>query len=133
MISRLHRFHGYGSLNYVYQHGRTFRSPLLSLKAAPNERRRIYRCAVVISKKVNKSAVVRNRMRRRIFEIIRRAGIDQPYDIVITGYSEQLAGLTSDELSKSINSLLSNAGIIDKKSTEAPVAEPHDMIETKES
>ena len=71
MISRKHRFHGYGSLRYVYQNGKTVRGPLASLKYVHNPRRDSYRFAIVVSKKVNKSAIVRNRIRRRLFAIIR--------------------------------------------------------------
>ncbi len=70
MISRKHRFHGYGSLNYVYKHGQIARGPLFSVKTLINPKRSSYRAAVVVSRKVNKSAVARNRMRRRLYGAI---------------------------------------------------------------
>src|SRR5581483_10393274 len=95
MLRSNHRFHGLGSLRRVYQHGQTVRSPLVALKVLPNERRNDYRAAVVVSRKVNKSAVVRNRLRRRLYEQLRlqQAKIDKPFDLVFTVYSEQLAEL----------------------------------------
>jgi ribonuclease P protein component len=116
MISRKNRFHGYGSLRYVYQHGRTVRGPMCSVKFVINERRKTYRLAVVVSKKVNKSAVVRNRIRRRIYELVRKhdAEIAKPYDIVITAFHEQMAELPAPELERMVRSQFRQAGILTK-------------------
>jgi ribonuclease P protein component len=108
MISRQHRFHGHNSLGFVYQKGRAVRTPQLALKFAINPRRKMYRVAVVVSRKVHKSAVVRNRIRRRVYEIVRRheARIPGPYDLVFTTYGEQLATLPSADLEHLILELL---------------------------
>lgn len=99
MIGRQYRFHGYGSLRYVYQKGKTIRGPFTALKYAPNSRRSKYRLAVVVSKKVNKSAVVRNRIRRRVYEAFRQnINPDQAYDLVFTVFSEQIADMPADKL-----------------------------------
>jgi ribonuclease P protein component len=66
MIGRANRFHGYNSLRYVYKHGKTVRGPHMSLRFCPDAKRQDYRLAVVVSKKISKSAVARNRIRRRI-------------------------------------------------------------------
>jgi ribonuclease P protein component len=112
MLSRAHRFHGLGSLKRVYQHGQTVRTPLLALRALPNERRRDYRVAVVVSRKVNKSAVVRNRLRRRVFEQVRlqAADITGPFDLVFTVFSEQLGELPVEKLQKLVADLLRRTG-----------------------
>ncbi len=114
MISRSHRFHGYGSLRYVYQNGKTVRGPVMSLKYAPNQKRQSYRLAVVVSKKVHKSAVARNRIRRRVYESLRayEDKILQPHDLVITIFHEQLLALSPEDLNKMIYSQLSQAGVI---------------------
>lgn len=113
MISRTHRFHGLGSLRHVYTHGRTVRSPLLAVKFELNPRRSAYRAAVVVSRKVHKSAVVRNRIRRRIYEIVRRSepGIVQPYDIVITVFSEEVAAMDAPALEAMVRELLKKSSI----------------------
>lgn len=114
MIARTHRFHGYGSLRYTYQHGQTVRGPLCSLRYVQNDRRKSYRLAVVASKKVSKSAVVRNRIRRRLYEAIRQheSEITKPYDIVLTVFSEQVAELPADEISRLVHAQLKQAKII---------------------
>lgn len=114
MISRKHRFHGLGSLRRVYKQGRTVRSELMAVKMVANERRQTYRLAVVVAKKVSKSAVVRNRIRRRIFEIVRqREGeINQPLDIVISVYSASFASAPPGEVENAVYDLMERVGII---------------------
>lgn len=114
MISRKHRFHGYGSLRFAYRQGRMARGAQFAVKAAPNPRRRTYRVAVVVSRKVNKSAVARNRMRRRIYECVRQndSQITQPFDIVITVFQNSLLELSSKELASQLKKQLKDAGVI---------------------
>ena len=112
MIGRANRFHGYGSLRYVYRNGQTVRGPHMSLRYSKNSKRQDYRLAVVVSKKINKSAVARNRMRRRIYEAFRTQTIDvPPYDLVITVFQANLEELPTDELNKQISNLIEQAGL----------------------
>ncbi len=108
MIARTHRFHGYGSLNGVYRSGQTVRGPLLSLRYGSRGPRRPYRVAVVVSRKVSKSAVTRNRIRRRIYEAVRRHGdsIAAGTDLVFTVFNDQVASVESAQLEAAIQSLL---------------------------
>lgn len=116
MISTLHRFHGYGSLKYVYKNGKTVRGPILAVRYLYNSHRKRYRAAVVVSKKVHKSAVARNRIRRRIYEVLRLVDIKEPYDLVVTVFHDQVAQLTPDELRTMIHSQLKQARILDTNS-----------------
>jgi ribonuclease P protein component len=114
MIRSTHRFHGYGSLNYIYRNGKTVRGPLCSLKYVLNNKRTSYRLAVVVNKKVNKSAVQRNRIRRTIYEAVRakESLIDTPYDLVFTIFADQIREITPKELDRLINAQLREAGVI---------------------
>ena len=113
MISAQYRFRGRSSLNYVYRSGQTIRGPLFSVKYALNPRRTSYRAAVVVSKKVHKSAFGRNRMRRRLYELIRQQqpSISQPYDIVVTVFHDTVLTATSQELSQQLKKQFKMAGI----------------------
>lgn len=117
MISRRYRFHGHNSLKYVYSHGQTVRGPLSSLKYATNARRTNHRLAVVVSKKVSKSAVKRNRIRRRLYEAFRAYETDmtEPYDLVVTVFSDQVAELDTPALQRLLKAQLRQAGIIAKR------------------
>jgi len=114
MISRKHRFHGYGSLRHVYRTGSMARGPHFAIKAAPNPRRGSYRVAVVVSRKVDKSAVARNRIRRRLYELVREAEpqITRPYDIVITVFQNNILGISHRELKGQLKKQLKDSGII---------------------
>ncbi len=117
MISYKHRFHGHNSLRYVYSHGKTVRSSIIAVRTAENSHRSLYRCAVVVSKKISKSAVKRNRMRRRLYEIVRK-NQDQltvSADIVITVYSDEVATIPNSELEPTLLKLLAQAGVLSSK------------------
>lgn len=113
MIGRLHRFHGYTALGFVHKQGKVVRGSQLSLKYVLNQRRTTYRVAVVVSRKVDKSAVVRNRIRRRVYEITRElcADLKEPYDLAFTAYSNQLATMNAAELQTVVAEQLTRAGI----------------------
>jgi ribonuclease P protein component len=114
MINRKHRFHGHNSLTYVYRNGRNVRGPLMAIKYITNSRRTDYRLAVVVSKKVSKSAVTRNRIRRRLYEAVRRhePQLIQSYDIVVTVFSETLKDLPADQVERMVTAQLKQAGIL---------------------
>jgi ribonuclease P protein component len=113
MISRTHRFHGYNSLRNVHRHGRIVRGPLFAIKSLPNPKRKSYRLAVVVSRKVNKSAVARNRIRRRLYELARASEADftQPADIVITVFNDSLLELSHRDLQAQLKKQFKEAGL----------------------
>ena len=132
MIDKQHRFQGYGSLRFVYQRGQTVRGPLCSLKYVINRRRSTFRVAVVVSRKVSKLAVVRNRIRRRMYEVIREEAksITQPFDLVFMVYSDQLAELPIDQLRMAIREKLEKANVFAKPAN--PNAAHRAIVDTKE-
>jgi len=113
MISKLNRFHGYNSLNGVYRKGKAVRGEYISLRYT-NSKREDYRLAVVVSRKVSKSAVVRNRIRRRIFEIVRlhRKELNKPWpqDLVISVFEEKAATIPAEELKTTVLKMLQKVG-----------------------
>ena len=114
MFSRQHRFHGYNALNFVYKQGQVIRGQGLSLKYAPNTRQQSYRVAVVVSKKVSKSAVVRNRIRRRVYAAVRPYAerITQPYDLVFLVYEADYATMETIKLQKTVATQLERAKVM---------------------
>ncbi|OGL24817.1 ribonuclease P protein component [Candidatus Saccharibacteria bacterium RIFCSPHIGHO2_01_FULL_48_12] len=117
MLSRTHRFIGPNSLRFVYGRGKTIRGPLFSVKYALNQQRSSYRVAVVVSRKVCKSAVGRNRMRRRVYAAIQGLGtqINGSYDIVITIFQPELLDIPSAELNQQLQRQLLTAGVLSKR------------------
>jgi ribonuclease P protein component len=112
MIARKNRFHGHNALNYTYRQGKTARTAHCSLRYVANGRRQTYRAAIVVSKKLSKSAVVRNRIRRRLYEQVRGlVPVSARYDLVLTAFSEQLATMPEKDINKTISGLLQTAGL----------------------
>lgn len=106
MLAQKYRFHSRGGVKYTYQKGQNIRTPLFSLIFAPNMRNR-RRFAVVVSKKVLKSAVGRNRIRRRVYEAI-RAEMDyypQPTDYIFIVHSKTVLTTPFLELRRQIKEL----------------------------
>ena len=93
MIPKLNRFHGYGSLRSVYRSGQTVRGPLFAVKVIDSPSRKAYRLAVVVSRKVDKSAVRRNKIRRRLYQAAQQMDppIKNSCDIVVTVFQAEAA------------------------------------------
>ena len=113
MLASKHRFHGHGSLRYVYAKGRVVRTKLFVCKTTDNRRRTEPRVAVVVSKKVMKSAVRRNRIRRRLYEAIRDElpALRQQTDIVFIVTSPELMTIAPLELIASVQGTLRQADL----------------------
>jgi ribonuclease P protein component len=114
MLSHLHRFHGHGSLRYLYRNGKSSSTKQFSVKYNHNPKRVHSRFAVVVSKKIFKSAVKRNRVRRRLFETVRLQldEIKPSYDIVITVFSPELIVTPHNQLAQEVRELLVKASLI---------------------
>lgn len=112
MLGRTHRFHGLKALNGVYKRGSTVRASMLGLRYASRGDERPYRVAVVVSKKVNKSAVARNRIRRRVYDAVREnsAGIRPGTDMIFTVFDDRVREMPPAGLRKAIAGLIDKAG-----------------------
>ncbi len=128
MIGRSNRFHGRGSIKRLYAQGKSARSGSVALRYSTNPRRTSYRLAVVVSRKVSKSAVVRNRIRRRIYEHVRilSATFSEPYDLALLVYDANLAELPADKLAAEITRLFQKAKLT------MPTSASHGIVETKD-
>jgi ribonuclease P protein component len=106
MLASKYRFHSRGGVRYVMSHGQSIRQDKLTVVFTPNIRGG-QRFAVVVSKKIYKSAVARNRIRRRIYEAIRTQLTANPIDRVFIVNSREVRDLPSPELHRNIHDLLS--------------------------
>ena len=112
MLNKKYRFHSRGGVRYVYQKGKTIRRPKMSLVFAENTKG-FTRMAVVVSKKVEKSAVGRNRIRRRIYEVLRLnlESIPKKQDYIFVVYSKDLIKMSFSEIEKLLGELVAEAKI----------------------
>lgn len=111
MLSRKFRFHGHNSVRRAYRSGRSVRGTLGSLHISRNDKIHVSKIAVVVSRKVEKSAVRRNRIRRRIYEIMRGElpKISTPTELVFTVYQAEAAQMAVPEIRQAVHDLLKKA------------------------
>lgn len=112
MLAQKNRFHRRNHVKYVYAKGKSIRSDSLTLKYLRNQKHADFRVAVVVSKKVSKSAVKRNRIRRRIYEVVRKhQPLASDSDMVFTAFDVSLATMPATTLENTVVFLLKKAGI----------------------
>lgn len=123
MLRKENRFHGPKGVRLAYR-GKQIRGRLLSLHVSKRSEPG-FRVAVVVSRKVSKSAVVRNRIRRRIYELVRARPQDatEGYDYIISVYDAALAVMTTGKLKSELHTVLSKA------LPERPVRGVHGIVE----
>lgn len=82
----------------------------MTVKYTPNSKREFPRFAVVVSKKVYKSSVKRNRIRRRLYEVIRRYVSGKTdlksVDVMVNVYSPEVLNYDSKKLESELVGLL---------------------------
>jgi len=100
-MSFLNRFHGSRDIRFILKKGSHAKSELVSVRKYKSNKARI---AVIVSKKVHKHAVVRNKIRRRIVSIVNAVRNDQNStdDMIFIVKSSEVAKMDFDELEKQI-------------------------------
>ena len=113
MLSKKYRFHSRGGVKWVYQHGKTVRTAKMSLVFVDNTRG-FTRIAVVVSKKVEKTAVGRNRIRRRVYEALRRNFelVPKKRDYVFVVYSKEVMKMPFGELEGMLGKLVEESKVV---------------------
>lgn len=117
MLARQHRFFGFGSVRPVLKSGVSARQGLFTVRmlrrhCSPSPEPCSSRAAVVVSRKTAKSAVLRNRIRRRCYAGLEAQGdsfADRPVDLAIIVHDARLAEWSSAELSRELTKTLQAA------------------------
>lgn len=104
MLSRINRFHRRNQVIATQKGGKSVRGKKISLKYREGYAKQPVRVAVIVSKKVSKSAVRRNRIRRRIYDAVRHNFEMIPANLqcVITAYDESLKDCPYNEIDDEI-------------------------------
>ena len=112
MLNKKYRFHSRGGVKYVYKNGKTIRGPKMSLVFCDNTKG-YTRIAVVVSKKVEKTAVKRNRIRRRVYEALRLNldGVPKKKDYIFVIYAKEVGWMPFRELEKVIGRLVEESKV----------------------
>ena len=108
MLPRRHRLTRKASFDAVFARGRRWTGKHVTIRTLPNERDE-YRLGLSVSKAVG-NAVARNRVKRRLREIVRGAGVPPGYDVVVvarpSAADSPFPGLRAD-----VMGLLRRAGV----------------------
>jgi len=112
MLTKSHRLVDKRDFQRVYQKGRLLKARGLGLKCLSNHLKKT-RMGVVVSLKISKKAVLRNKIKRQIKEILgsNLKKIKKGYDILIFTYPE-ITNFSFTEIRQELEGLLSKAGII---------------------
>lgn len=108
MLALRFRLRARSDFNKAYQTGKTRQGALVLVRARPNNKP-FSRFGIVVSKKISKSAVTRNRVKRRISEIVRtNLNRNNGFDIVIiakTGIAESSPEALKQDIISTISHL----------------------------
>lgn len=123
MLGQKYRFHGHASLRFTYKNGRVWRGQYFTLKHTLNPRRKTPRVAVVVSKKVLKSAVGRNTIRRRLYELFRVniVNFHANTDVVCIVTSSELATLPAPQLQQLFEDAIEQANLYKNPSSSGTI------------
>ncbi len=112
MLSRKNRLSKQADFDAVFQKGKSQGNRNLAIFFGDN-RQKDYRFAVVVSAKVAKGAVSRNRFRRRAYQIFGKGlGLmkGEPKDVILVAKAPALE-LSFEGLEKNISSILKKGGL----------------------
>ncbi len=113
MLASINRIHGRGVFKKLLREGKMIRGEQISLNYSKSRSNRL-KSAVVVSKKTSKSAVKRNRIRRRVYEIVRKEYLPKNlgYNLIFLVFSEDIVNIPHEELVRRIDSLIKKANIL---------------------
>lgn len=107
MLSRTHRFQGRKRIMEVYRSGRSTRGQYFNTRTLKNGGE-AFHVAVVVSKKVAKKAVERNRIRRKLYSCFNSEELKGigAVDIIINVHSADVANTSQPELTQQLRKLI---------------------------
>lgn len=114
MLFRENRLKNKKDFEKIFKQGKGFRQDFLFLKITENNLGKA-RFGFIVSKKVSKKAVVRNRIKRQLREIIRNKLKQEQVKKGIDGVVVALQGIDEkefEEMEKAIDTLFNKAGLI---------------------
>jgi ribonuclease P protein component len=107
MLQTKNRFKGNRQIMTIIKKGQSVYGQNIKLKYLNNYNQEHPKFSVVVSKKVSKKAVIRNRIRRRIYSNIRLNHLNQKGMFALFVYSENFAYVKNNELTIILNEIFS--------------------------
>ena len=111
MLKKINRLTKQKDFDHIYKTGKSSFSATMGIKISRNELKN-YRFGIVVSTKVSKKAVERNKIKRQIRTIIKEKQYktDNNYDIIIITLPT-IKGKKYNEIKKDLNHLFKKVGL----------------------
>ncbi|MFH1284635.1 MAG: ribonuclease P protein component [Candidatus Peregrinibacteria bacterium] len=99
-------------IDYILKKGESFTSKLFIIRYARNNKK-FYRYTVIVSTKIDSSSVARNKIKRRIYEAIRRVENEKPeskkenFDIILIP-KKQIKDKDFNEIEQDIGEIINS-------------------------
>jgi ribonuclease P protein component len=97
MLSKINRFRGQGQVNYTLRKGA--RKSVSGMTVLSVVQGKSLKAAIVVSKKVSRSAVVRNKIRRKVYTALEQYK-DVPKMVVIIVHTDELQERKPEEIAR---------------------------------
>lgn len=112
MLPKIYRLKKTKEIESVFKNGQWHQADFISLKLAKSQLG-ISRFTTIVSTKIDKRAVVRNKIRRQITEIIRKklSALPKGYDILLIPKKE-IIHKDYQEIKDSLDNLFKKAGLL---------------------
>lgn len=110
MLKLENRFKGNRQIMTIIKKGQSVYGQSAKLKYLKNENQRNSKFSVIVSKKVSKKAVIRNRIRRRIYNNLKLNHLSNRGMFALFIYSDKFFYIKNLELTTIINELFNKAG-----------------------
>ena len=114
MLAKLHRLQKQKDFKKVFKKGKGFRETLLSLKTVKNDLN-CSRFGFVVSQKISKKANIRNKVKRKLREIIKtKIKLIKPGNDIVVIALPGLENKNFQEIKEMVNELLKKSGLTKK-------------------
>lgn len=113
MLAKQYRLKKNKDFELVFKRGKTFDSKLLFLKTIKRNNLKVSRFGLVVGTKISKKATIRNKIKRRLRDVIRKKleDIKPGFDVII-GAKAGVVDKNYQEIKEEFKGLLEKAGVL---------------------
>lgn len=113
MLTKQHRLKKNKDFELVFKRGKTFDGKFLFLKIIKRNNLKVSRFGLVVGTKISKKATIRNKIKRRLRDVIRKRleDIKSGFDVII-GAKTLVVDKSYQEIKEELEGLLEKAGVL---------------------
>lgn len=113
MLAKQHRLKKDKDFELVFKRGKAFNGKFLFLKIIKRNNLEVSRFGLVVGTKISKKATIRNKIKRRLRDIVRKrlGDIKSGFDVII-GAKTRVVDKSYQEIKEELEGLLEKAGVL---------------------